>query len=185
MHLVTIIIIAGVAVGALVLLWLLRSARRLRRTRNDLDRDWSEMERLFKQRQDELPRLVQTCRSFMPADAEVFRQLLAARVAIQSSVTLEQKARAEEVLRESILGLVRKAKQLPELERNATFSQLEARFEEIEERIAERSESYHDDVVSFNSRLARFPTSLPARIAKLTPRPLFEAKNERRETKPS
>lgn len=179
------IVIAVIALVVLLLFLLLRSAGRMKRASNSLDRNWSDIERLFKQRQDELPRLIQTCRSFLPAETGAFKEVSATRAASQRAVTTGEKAKANSQLHDAIHALVREAKTHPELERNATFSQLEVRFEELEERISERIDSYNDDVGSFNARITRFPTSVSGRIAKLRPRPLFqtEARDVRPETR--
>lgn len=168
-----ILLIIIVIVTAIVLLYLSRSTKRLRRMKIEMDKDWSDIEFLLKQRQDELPRLVQTCRSYMPDEEKSLQCVRAARAGYTHAVTLPEKAQAARAINTAIESLLATAKRYPSLQKNTAFGHIQARVCEIEERIAERREIYNDDVKQFNGRLTTFPSSIPARIAKLKPRPLF------------
>lgn len=177
-------IVAAVVV-VLIVLYLARTTRRLKRMRNELEKDWSDIEFLFKQRQDELPRLIQTSRSYMPEEKRVLDSVSAARSRYQRATTGEQKAGANRSIDESLQELFVAAGKHPDLERNNTFVQLQTRISEIEERISERRELYESDVKHFNRRITHFPGSIPARLAGLKPRtePNSETRDERRETR--
>lgn len=181
----SIIIIAVVcAIIILVSLYLARSGKKLRRMKNELDKDWSDIEFLFKQRQDELPRLIQTSRSYMPEEKHVLDSISKARTGYQRAVTGEQKAEANAAISEKLKGLFAAAAKHSDLQNDNTFGQVQMRIFELEERITERRDLYRDDVSRFNARLARFPASLSARIAGLKPRLVYEpeTRDERRET---
>jgi LemA protein len=171
----SIIIIVAVIVVVIILvsLYVIRSGKKLKRMRNELDKDWSDIEFLFKQRQDELPRLIQTSRSYMPEERQVLDSVSKARAEYQRAVTGEQKAVANAAISEKVKALFAAAGKHADLQNDNTFGQVQMRIFELEERIAERRDLYSMDVNRFNSRIARFPASLSARMAGLKPRRVY------------
>jgi LemA protein len=181
------IILVAVIIAVIVMIvviYFLRSSKKLKRMKNELDKDWSDIEFLFKQRQDELPRLVQTSRSYMPEEKKVLDSVAAARALYQRATTREQKAIANAVIGEKLQDLLTAAGKHPGLQNDNSFGQVQARISEIEERITERCDLYNQDVNRFNRSVSRFPTSISARLASLKPRQLYEveARDKRRET---
>jgi LemA protein len=166
-----ILVIAAVVI--VFLLYISRSTKRLRRLKNELDKDWSDIEFLFKQRQDELPRLIQTGRSYMPGEKRILDSVSAARALYQRATTAEQKVGANAAIGEALTNFFAVAGKHSDLQNNNTFVQVQTRIEEIDERISERCDLYNDGVKRFNTGLARFPGSVVARFAHLEPRPLY------------
>jgi LemA protein len=169
----TLLIIVIVAIIGLVFLYYFRTQKRMRRMKIEMDKSWSDIELLLKQRQDELPRLIQTCRSYMSEGERSLESVRTARASLARAASLSEKARATTAIHEAVASLLAAAQRYPGLQRDNAFSQIQARIGEIEERIAERQELYNDDVSRFNASLAAFPGRIPARIANLQPRPLF------------
>lgn len=170
-HVIPIIVIAVIVV--LVLIYVMRTMKSLKRMKNELDRGWSDIEFLFKQENDELPRLLQVSRSYMPEEKRALESVSAARAVYQRAATAEQKAAANAAIGEALKALFAAASKHPDLQKNNTFAQLQTRISEIEERIAERCDLYDGDVSRFNARILHFPRSIPARLAGLKPRPLY------------
>ncbi len=164
------IIFAVILIGILLLI---RSARGLKRANSELNKDWLNIETLLKQRNDELPRLIQTCRSYMPAEHEGFKLIPEARSACQRAASVEEKARADARLTHALQKLFSEAESYPDLKSNNTFAQLQSRLLEIEERIAERRELFNEDVRLFNARLHRPPGTWVRGMARVQPRPFF------------
>jgi LemA protein len=164
------IIFAVILIGILLLV---RSARGLKRANIELNKDWLNIETLLKQRNDELPRLIQTCRSYMPADHDSFRLIPEARSACQGAASVEEKARADARLTRALQKLFSEAESYPDLKSNNTFAQLQNRLLEIEERIAERRELFNEDVRLFNARLHRPPGKWVRGMARVQPRHFF------------
>jgi LemA protein len=173
MHYIIPCSIAFALLIVLLVIYFRRSTRRLRRMKNDLDKAWSDIEALFKQESDDLPRLIQTSRSYMPEEKPVLDSVSAARAAYQRAATSEQKAAANAAIRESLKHLFAAAEKHRDLQRNSTFAQLQTRISEIEERISDRCDLYDDEVNRFNARITHFPGNIPARFAGLRLRPLY------------
>ena len=150
----------------------------LRRQAGDLNKAWSDIEVLLKRQNDNLPRLLQTCRAYMPGQQDALRRVTESRAAYPKAKSIPEKAAREAALRKALQDLYAQAVHYPELKANSTFSQLQNELLEIEEKIEDRREIFNDDVRRFNRRLAG---PLNARLAakmKLRPHALFEASEE-------
>lgn len=166
-----VIVIVAVAILIAVCAWLLvRAGRSLRIASRRLDKDWSDIEALVKQRNNNLPRLIQTCRSYMPAQQPSLALLAEARNQQQKTQSAGEKVAANEKTRRAIELLLRDADHFDGLRRNSTFLQLQNTLMEIDERIAERRDAFNSDADRYNQRLTRFPGRLYAGKGKLQPR---------------
>jgi LemA protein len=171
-------IAAAAAIIIVIFLYISHSTKSLRRFKNELDKDWSDLEFLFKQRQDELPRLIQTSRSYMPGEKRILDSVSAARTVYQRATTGEQKAAANAVISQTLTDLFAAARKHADLQNNNTFVQLQTRIEEIDERISERCDLYNESVDRFNARVTRFP----GRLAGLQLRALCRTDSRQQET---
>lgn len=166
-------VIVIVAIGILIAVcaWLLiRAGRSLRMASRRLDKDWSDIEALLKQRNDNLPRLIQTCRSYMPAQQPSLALLTEARSRQQKARSASEKADAAQKTHRALDLLLHDAEQVDALKRNSTYLQLQIALVETGERIAERRDAFNTDAERYNLRLARFPGRLYAGKGKLKPR---------------
>ncbi|MGH9407619.1 MAG: LemA family protein [Terriglobia bacterium] len=156
-----IIIAAGIVVLILLLIWrLMRLGRNLRRSAAQLDKEWSDIERLIKQQNADVPRLLQTCRSYMPPDRPALKSLSEARASYQKANSAAEKKRAGSELKSALHKVFSEAGKYDGLSSSNTYIQLRTQLLESEERIAERCDLYNDDAARFNSRLNRFPDRL-------------------------
>lgn len=172
---IDIIIIAAIVVVLIVIALLLtRAVRKLKRLRSELERDRAAIEVLLKDRYDQMPRLIQTCRSFLGDDGRALRQVSGARKIYQKAATTSEKAAANCKISEALRILYAEAEGSPDLKGNATFTQLQSHLAEVEERITERSDLYSDDVQRFNTRLRRAPGSWLGRLGHVRALPPFD-----------
>lgn len=143
--------------------------------RNDIDKAWANIDVLFKQRYDELPRLADVCKGYMQYERETLQQLTQARANYAAAITLNQKAQLSGALNASVQRLFATAENYPDLKANATFLDLQQRITALENEIADRREFYNDSINLFNTRIAQMPDALLARLAGFQPRPMFRA----------
>lgn len=168
---ILVIIIVAIAILIVVCAWLLvRAGRSLRMASRRLDKDWSDIEGLVKQRNDNLPRLIQTCRSYMPAQQPSLALLAEVRNQQRKAQSGAEKADVAEKTRRALDLLLHDAEQVDSLKRNSTYLQLQNALMEIGERIAERRDAFNSDAERYNQRLARFPGRLYSGKGKLQPR---------------
>lgn len=157
---------------------LIRSGRNLRLAAIQLDKDGSDIGLILQQQSAELPRLIQTCRSYMPADSPALALVLEARGAFQKASSIEEKAEAGAKTALALARLFSSAAKYDGMKTSATYVQLQNRLQEIEERIADRCDLFNQDVARFNARLARFPGRIFVGRGKLKPRAPLAAANK-------
>lgn len=172
MNLILIIAVLILIAILLVIYFLLRARRNLRRAASQLDKDWSDIEVFIKQRNDDLPRLLQTCRSYMPADHPALMAVSSARGASQKAGSIVEKSEANGKIVEALQTLFSAAGKSDGLKSNSIYLQLHTRLVELQEKIDDRCDLYNDDAARLNVRLARFPGSFFAGKGNLRPRPV-------------
>ncbi len=143
--------------------------------KNDIDKSWSNIDVLLKQRHDELTKLLDVCKGYMEFEKTTFENIAKARSMYSSAQTVDQKAQADQAVTRAVRGLFAVAENYPELKANNSFMQLQGRITEIENSIADRREFYNDTVNTFNIRIAVVPDMFVAGMMHLTPRQLFKA----------
>ena len=129
---------------------------------------WSNIDVLLKQRHDELPNLVETCKGYMRHEKETFRVVIEARSRVARARQAEDVAAlgpAETALRAGLGSLFALAEDYPDLKADETFRHLQSRITELENQIADRRETYNATVSSFNIRREQFPDVIVARNA--------------------
>ncbi len=150
------------------------------RLKNDINKSWSNIDVLLKQRHDELPKLIETCKGYMQYEQKTFQMIAEARTAFMHAGSVGQKAQADNMISGALKSLFAVAENYPELKANNNFLQLQKRISEIEERIADRREFFNDTTNTFNIRIEQLPDVFIAKMMHLTPRDLFKVSDEDR-----
>ncbi len=132
--------------------------------RNNIEKAWSNIEVLLLQRHEELPKLVDTCRSYMKHEAGVFETITKLREQYGKAQKIEEKVRIENDLNRQIHGLAVNVENYPELKAVQPFLQTQARVSALESSIADRREFFNDTVNIFNTQIDRFPEVIVARL---------------------
>ena len=145
------------------------------RTRNGIEKSFADIDRFLKQRHDELPKLLETCRSYLQREPKTLEPVAEARRAYTRATTPSQKAQADHLLSGALRNLWSAAAKNPDLKRSTSFVQLQARLGQLEEKVAAQRNRYNEEVRSFNARIVRFPHALVARFEKLRPCEPFQA----------
>jgi LemA protein len=151
------------------------------RLKNDIDKAWANIDVLLKQRHDELPKLIDTCKGYMQYEQKTFQLVTEARSAYQNASTVPQKAQADNMMTGALKSLFAVAENYPDLKANNDFMQLQSRISEIEERIADRREFLNDSVNTYNIRIQQFPDMILAGLMNLQQREFFKATEEDRQ----
>src|SRR3970282_1634374 len=73
--------------------------------RNDIDKSWSNIDVLLKQRHDELPKLIETCRGYMQYEQKTFQLITEARTAFMQASSVTQKAQADNMITGALKSL--------------------------------------------------------------------------------
>lgn len=143
------------------------------RLSNNIDKAWSNIDVILKQRHDELPKLVKVCNSYMTHERETMERVTTARSVYGRSTTIDEKARAENQLTEALGRLFAVAEQYPDLKANEEFLNVQRRISALENTIADRREFYNDSVNLYNIRIEQIPALWVAQQTGYRARPLL------------
>ena len=138
---------------------------------------WSNIDVLLKQRHDELPKLVETCKAYMKHERETLEQVMKARAAVASAREAGDVGgvgQAEGILRMGLGNLFAVAEAYPDLKANESFQHLQARITGLENGIADRREYYNATVNANNVRIEQFPDLIVARLLNFRAAELLE-----------
>jgi len=172
-----VIILAVVGVVA----YLLTIYNSLVRLKNDIDKAWANIDVLLKQRHDELPKLIETCKGYMQYEQETFKKVVEARNAYSQATTLAEKAQSDNMITGALKTLFAVSEKYPDLKANNNFMQLQNRITDLEEKIADRREFFNDDVNTFNTRIQQLPDVFVANMMGLQHRELFKVSDADRQ----
>ena len=150
------------------------------RLKNDIDKAWANIDVLLKERHDELPKLIATCKGYMQYEQKTFELVTEARSAYQKATTVPEKAQADNMISGALKSLFAVAENYPDLKANNNFMQLQQRITELEERIADRREFFNDSVNVYNIRIQQVPDVFLAGMMHLERRDLFKVAEEDR-----
>ncbi len=138
---------------------------------------WSNIGVLLKQRNSELPKLVETCRQYMSYEQEALQRIVQARalaVSAHERGDVGGVGRSETEIRQGLSRLFALAENYPELKASEAFRQLQARISSLEDAIADRRELYNEAVNQHNTRIEQFPDVLLARRFGFKPAELLQ-----------
>jgi len=133
--------------------------------KNNSMKSWSNIDVLLKQRNSELPKLIDTCKQHMTYEQETLEKVIKARNLVEAAMKTKNVAQlgsAEIRLEASINGLFAVAEDYPELKASEGFLRLQTRITNLEDSISERREFYNETVAINNSRVQQFPDNLIA-----------------------
>ncbi len=162
---------------ALVLIYGISLYNNLVRVKNAVAKAWANIDVLLKQRHDELPKLVETCKQYKQFEQATLQKVIEARSQVHRAGELQDMGalgQAEGALRAGLGQLFAVAEAYPELKANEHFMQLQSRISSLENGIADRREFYNDAVNINNVQIEQFPASIIARMWGFGEKPLLE-----------
>ncbi len=136
------------------------------RLKHGMGKAWSNIDVLLKQRHEELPKLVETCKQYMQHERSTLEQVISARNAVANAserADIGALGKAESGLRAGLGQLFALAENYPDLKANESFQFLQQRISGLENGIADRRELYNEAVNLNNVRIEQFPDVLLAR----------------------
>jgi LemA protein len=159
-----------------IVLYFVMIYNNLVRLKHNVSQAWANIDVLLKQRHDELPKLIETCKQYMGYEKDVLQKVTEARAAVnkaQTSGNVAALGKAETQMRLGLASLFAVAESYPELRANESFQHLQARITQLEAQIADRREFYNDSVNANNVRIEQFPDGIVANMFRFGPRALL------------
>jgi len=145
--------------------------------KHNVSKAWANIDVLLKQRHDELPKLIETCKQYMGYEQETLEKVMQARAAVSSAREKGDVAAlgpAETQLRMGLGNLFALAEAYPDLKANESFQHLQGRISGLENAIADRREFYNESVNNNNVRIEQFPDVIIARNLGFSAKDLLE-----------
>ena len=134
--------------------------------KNAVAKAWANIDVLLKQRHEELPKLVDTCKQYMQHEQATLEKVIQARARVadaRESQNIGALGAAEGALRSGLGSLFALVESYPELKANEQFLHLQSRISGLENAIADRREFYNESVNINNVRIEQFPELLIAK----------------------
>jgi LemA protein len=155
-----------------VLIYSVFTYNRLVGLKHGVGKAWSNIDVLLKQRHDELPKLVETCKQYMKFEQETLEKVMQARNLVSQARErhdISALGEAENTLRAGLGHLFAVAEAYPDLKSNETFIHLQARISGLENAIADRREFYNESVNLNNVAIEQFPDVVIAKLTGFSP----------------
>ncbi|MDH4158143.1 MAG: LemA family protein [candidate division Zixibacteria bacterium] len=166
-----------IVVGLLVIIlvgYFISVYNSLIRLKNNIQKAWSNIDVMLKQRHDELSKLLNTVKGYMKYEEKVLTQITQARTAFLDAKSVQDKAKADNIMTSALKSLFAVAENYPDLKANQSFMQFQQRISGLENQIADRREFYNDSVNTFNIRIEQIPDMFIARMLGYTRKELFK-----------
>jgi LemA protein len=152
---------------AILLVYFVMSYNSLVSIKNNVSKAWANLEVLLKQRHDEIPKLIDTCKQYMQYEQATLEKVIQARANVanaQLTHDVNALGNAEGSLRNSLGNLFALAENYPDLKANENFLNLQTRISSLENAIADRREFYNESVNINNVRVEQFPDLIIAKV---------------------
>jgi LemA protein len=172
--------IAGILFWAVVVglaIYVVGIYNHLVRIKHNVSKAWSNIDVLLKQRHDEIPKLVETCKQYMKFEQETLEKVMQARAQVsqaRQNQDVPGLGLAEGALRMGLGQLFALSEDYPELRANENFQHLQSRISTLENTIADRREFYNESTNINNISIETFPDLIVARLFAFGPRDLLE-----------
>lgn len=175
---IILLIILGLIIGTVIYTVIIYNG--LINLKHNIEKTWSNIDVLLKQRYDELPKLVNVCEGYMKHEQAVLENVTKARSQLDNAQTGGEAMDANNAITSALRSLFAVVENYPDLKADRAFRQLQSRVSELENQIADRRELYNSSVNLFNIRIEQFPDIFIANMMKLVPRQLWQIEPEHR-----
>jgi len=176
-----------IAIAVIAVLFVFRGCRgynNLVSLREQVNREWANVENVYQRRADLIPNLVNTVKGYAAHEQGTFIAVTEAR-AKSTSVTIDaanmteadmkrfQAAQGE--MSSALSRLLAVAENYPDLKASQSFAQLQVTWKDLEDQIASARQAYNTSVTGYNNAVEMFPTNIVATLMDYKTKPLFEA----------
>ena len=163
-----------IGVVALLVIWAIALYNGMIKMRNNVDKEWHNIDVQLERRYALIPNLVETVKGYAKHEQETLTKITAYRSQAMDAQTVAQKAEANNLLTSALSGLKIQLEAYPDLKANTNFLQLQEELATTENKISFTRQLYNQVVTTFNNKIQVFPNSIIAGMFKFTRRDLFE-----------
>jgi LemA protein len=144
------------------------------RARNEVKNAWSAIEVQLKRRHDLIPNVIETVKGYAAHERGTLDSVVQARQqAVSFSGSIEDRAKVENALTQSLRSLFAVAEAYPDLKANQNFLSLQDELSGTENKIGFSRQYYNDAAMRYKNRVEVFPSNIMAGMFGFQPEPFF------------
>ena len=148
------------------------------RARNEVKSAWSSIDVQLKRRHDLIPNLVETVKGYAGHERQTLDAVTKARQqAISFTGSVEERAKVENVLTQTLRSLFALAEAYPDLKANQNFMALQEELANTENKIGFSRQFYNDAAMRYKNRTEVFPSNIVAGMFNFKAEPFFQAES--------
>lgn len=167
-----------------IVVWGISTSNNLMTLREDVRMQQSQVETTLQRRSDLIPNLVNTVKGYATHEEEVFTEIADARSKLAGSIEsgdIDSISESNSELDSALSRLLAITESYPDLKASEQFTALQDELAGTENRINVARQHYNEKVMTYNTSVQRFPTSIIAGIFGYSPAEYFEASEEAQE----
>jgi LemA protein len=176
----TTLVLILVAIILIAILYVRRVIRRLKRWKFDVGRTWAQVDSVMRQRQEEVPQLVELCQAQMRMERDLFDRILQARAMVAAALKqadVKLLGPRETQLKRQFAELRAQLANYPQVRMNADVVKQLGRLGALEAQLTKCREAFNAAVASSNAGIRKAPYSRLARFFGLTEFELLTVEN--------
>ena len=144
------------------------------RARNEVKNAWSSIDVQLKRRHDLIPNLLETVKGYAAHERSTLDAVVKARQqAVGFSGGVEDRAKVENALSQTLRSLFAVAEAYPDLKANQSFLALQEELAGTENKIGFSRQYYNDAAMRYKNRVEVFPSNILAGMYGFVPEPFF------------
>lgn len=176
---VAIILLALLAVA--VISFLINLYNKLVLLKFNVEKAYSNIDVVLKQRADEIPNLVNVAKHFMNYENDILTKLTELRTVYTSTTDANKKTELANETSKALSSFFAVSENYPELRSNNNFLELQKRVSELENKISDRREFFNDSVNLYNIGIHEFPNVILAKMLGYTDKTLLEVTEQEKQ----
>lgn len=149
-----------------------------------IENAWSQIDIQLKRRHDLIPNLVEAVKGYMAFEKDTLERVIKARSQAIDASSLPDKAKAENLLTDTLRSLFAVVEKYPELKANQNMLKLQEELTSTENKISFARQYYNDEVMRFNTRIQTVPINMVAKYSSFTEKEFFQIKDATEEEAP-
>jgi len=163
------------AIGALVIIWIVTAYNSLVSLRNRTQEAWADIEVQLKRRYDLIPNLVNSVKGYATHESSAFENVTKARsMAMGAQGPTPAHAEAENMLTGALKSIFALAEAYPDLKANQNFLALQSELSDTENKIQAARRFYNTNVRDINISIESFPSNIIAKMFSFLKMELFD-----------
>lgn len=153
-----------ITIVVLVIIYIFSVYNGLITLRNQIDKSWSNIDVLLKQRSDMVPNLVEAVKGYMKHEKETLIELTRLRTSVMQAQGPAAKASPSDAISAALKTVFAVSENYPKLRASENFQKLQDELTSMENQIADRREYYNDSVFLYNTRIHSLPDVIVAKL---------------------